>query len=166
MKPETIRQRNKAWWDAIMVSVPRAADQTYSPEDLLRVAADVIPRDDPDKHHAIKVKNFVHEVSHPGALETDGRQLSLFGDRYDYEPDRPVFGADGRVTEQKYALPQAKIAEARRAREVEAQVHVWADRKTKEAEEFNSWALAQSLLGRPVLELMFGNFVTETGLIV
>jgi hypothetical protein len=163
MKPESIRRRNTELFQAILARVPRDADQSFTEEDFLRVAAEIIPRDDPDKQHAAKCRKFFHDISHPGGMNVDGRQLRLFGDEYDYEPERPVFGPGGRVVEQQFAPPDYKTAEARRAREKAAEAGVWAERKTSESEAYSAWAVQQLVAGRPALELQFGIFVTESG---
>lgn len=165
MKPETLRQRDQQYWEAALAITPCAEDKTYAPEDVLQALLRVIPRDDPEKHHLKKVEHFYQQMAHPGATEPDG-QLSLFGDLYDYEPKRPVIGPDPekRVVEQQYAPPAYKAAEAKRARDKEHELHVWAERKTRESEGYSAWALAEAIKGRPALDLIFGNYVKEAGL--
>lgn len=165
MKPESLRQRDQLLWGAALAMSPCAEDKTYAPEDVLRSLVKVLPRDDPEKQHRKKAEHFYQQMSHPGATEPNG-QLSLFGDLYPYEPTRPVIGPEPekRVVQQQFAPPAYKAAEAKRAREKEEDLHVWAERKTRESEGYSAWALTEAIRGRPPLELVFGNYVKESGI--
>jgi hypothetical protein len=164
MRPETIRQRNQEYLQAIWALAPRDAEGSCSEADLLDAAKRVIPRDDPEKQHERKCKKFLEDVSHPGSTEPAGQlQLPFLNEVYDYEPDRPVIGPDQRVIEQKNAPPSFKQAEVDRIRETMERLQVWERRKAREAAEFQQWALEQALKGRPALELTWGNCIKERG---
>src|SRR4029077_14477611 len=143
-KPETLRQRDQALWEAALAMTPGLDDQTRAKEDVLKSLDIVLPPDDLEKQRRQKCERFFQQMTHPGATEPEG-QLLLFGDLYDYEGSRPVIGPDDRIVEQKFALPAYKVAEAARSRDVARAQQVWADRKTREAEEYSTWALKQAL---------------------
>jgi hypothetical protein len=90
--------------------------------------------------------------------------LPGFNEAWDYEPDRLVSDDQGNIIEQSRALPEFKAAETARAEKNVERAVEQLRRKSAENAEFQKWALAQALAGRPALDLTWGNCIRENAL--
>lgn len=160
MTDETIEGEELSILDRALAACPRDEDGNADEEILVKLIATLIDVD-VDKVKRERAKQLVSASTKPGSTPPDGA-LQLF-DTYPYEPRRLVRDDQGNIVEQDAAKLRMKQAESQRARRHVDQVQVWANRKTREAEEFATWVVEQTEQGRAKSELTFGVFVRESG---
>lgn len=142
----------------------RAENGSFNEEELIANLAAIIPFD-VDKERRRKAHSIIARSKRPGATKSNGQLLLPgFNKSRDFEPDRMVSDDLGNIIECARALPEFKSAAVGRA-----QVNV--DRAVEELRALTAemrihqeWALEQALLGRPALQLTWGNCIAERGL--
>lgn len=146
--------------DQALAECPRDDEGNVDEKVLLKVLASKVEVD-LDAMRLRRAKQIVNAAAKPGATRPSG-ELTIF-ETYPYEPTRLVRDDNGNIVEQDRALVKMKQAEARRARRHASASQVWADRKTREAEEQSAWVIDQVAADRDAVDLSFGVFIRETG---
>lgn len=146
--------------DRALAECPRDEFGNADEDVLVKLIAEKIDID-VDAARLRKAKQIVNAHTKPGSTKPEG-ELTLF-DTYGYEPRRLVRDDHGNIVEQDIALIAMKQAEARRSRRHVDDAQLWANRKTREAEEYAAWVIDQTKAGRTENDLTFGAFVRESG---
>jgi hypothetical protein len=148
---------------AAKATLTRNPDGSFDEEKLITALINIVPFEI-EQERRRKAQGIYDRAKRPGATKPNG-QLTLPGlEKYNYEPDRLVSDDEGNVIENSRAPPRFKAAETARARLNVQRAVEQLNIKSAETDFFQKWALEQALLGRPALDLTWGNCVTENNL--
>jgi hypothetical protein len=92
-------------------------------------------------------------------------QLELFGDHYNYNPERLIKDGMGNIIEEDQAPLSFILAELARSSEHVARAARWNSRKAQKATHFQKWVGEEIAKGRKPVELTWGNCARETGIL-
>ncbi len=147
--------------DQACEEAPRNDDGGLDEKWVLDRAAELV-KPDPETEARRLVKAELDKRKRPGKGESVG-QLSLDGDTWPYEPRQIIADDDGHLIEKENALPRYTGAKSRRSRRNVDRVLTWARRDQAEHDSYTTWIVEQMSLGRPLADLRFNVWVTETG---
>lgn len=143
--------------------VARLRDGGAKEEDLIAILAAAIHINVPEEKQR-RAKEMIDRRTKPKSTEPSGQLCFVGMDPYPYEPDRLIRDDEGRIIEQKRAAPPYKRAEAKRANKHLEEAAFWAKIKNEEDGQFAQWAYQQIKKGRKQRDIVWGNFIIETGI--
>jgi hypothetical protein len=164
MKPKQLQEYEARLIEKAKANTSRNEASIMVEEELTANLAAIVPFD-VEQERLNKARAIIARSKRPGSTKPDGQlMLPGFNQPYDYEPDRLVSDDSGNIIENHRAPPRFKSAEVSRAQENVERAVEQLRRKSAENTHFQAWALDQALLGRPALDLTWGNCVAETSL--
>jgi hypothetical protein len=165
-----MRARAQARYDLAIVGLKPAEDNSYDMDEVAEKMADQVAIDT----RVMQIRQAKQDLQLLRGDEEDDDdsdhsplQLNLFGEGrlVDYDPFRLVLGPKNRVVAHHLATLEYKVEERNRATENLRRAHVKEACKAREVEIFAAWSLEQLRLGRKARDLIWGNCVTETGIL-
>lgn len=168
---DNLLMRDNEILQAAEAAVPRDETGHFS-EDALRV--ELIKGLKPvldvkevfDKHLEKRAKEIIRAAQRPGSTEPNGQLDFGFAKSakpIDYYPHMLVQNGQGQLIEQARSPLETEIAKQERERENLERVMASYEQTVAINERFAAWSGEQNLAGRPFAEIVFDNFVRETG---